>query len=384
MSKYAKRGAYHWAAYEDASGAYRKHVDEVVGMAGDPGRDGARALDVGAGDGLISNVLRSRGFDVVAFDHDERACELAREKGVDVIRHRAETPFPGRFDVGILSESINEFDDPEGVLKWLRGSCGRLVLSVPKRWRQWSDVRSMLWRCGWSARAPVMRDGSAYVVARPLLGTIFTAAFGPAGEIPRVDPSVPCRLVAWSDRFYGWNLNEWEVRLDNPAAYRSDRLANRHWKILGHEGLGGVTAYVDGRVEVLPRFADLFTLPEEFSIPRHPELDCLYQELRHEGRLNKQPKEVLEALRARYRAAGVPENAGVFQAMVLVRRPVYWVARFCRAWWKEILDSGSERDQAALCAVSRLSAPRPSRMMLNAWANDFWRVRRKVGKYVWG
>ena len=62
--------------------------------------DGDRALDVGTGSGYVADELAAAGADVVASDLNPRACEQARDRGLDAVRADLTDPFrDGAFDL---------------------------------------------------------------------------------------------------------------------------------------------------------------------------------------------------------------------------------------------------------------------------------------------
>jgi SAM-dependent methyltransferase len=392
-SKYKWQGDYHWKNYaKEGVNLYREHVEFILDIIGP---EPVSVLDVGAGDGLLAAKMIDRGHHVTALDHDPLACRLADQHGIAVECRAADDLPPGRWDVALLSEVIEHVPDALGLLRELRERSGRLVLSTPPPGHRdraaiiqydWPALRSLLWEAGWSGRVRVKRDHSLWVEAFPYTWTIYTACFG--GEMPTVPPGVPCRLVCWSDRLHGIDLERWDVRFTKPDAQLGPRLQNRFYKILGAELIEGPSIYCDGRVDLTAKILELADAAGDFGIARHPEVNCLYRELDLQRKCKKQSFETIERLRQRYTAQHIPPDCGVYQANVLIRRPDEWVKRFCRDWWREVLLTGTERDQPALAALSYRARvndePCPVSININAWANDFWKVRGRVGVWNWG
>lgn len=73
FNKYKEQGAYHWVEYGKMT-EYGKHAVKVKKWV----REG-KTLDVGAGDGLITNLLGAVGI-----DNNDVAVKLANDKNVDV------------------------------------------------------------------------------------------------------------------------------------------------------------------------------------------------------------------------------------------------------------------------------------------------------------
>ncbi len=111
------------------------------------GRPGPSVVNVGAGQGTLSELLERRGFAVTSVDPSPEATELlrARCRGPVVASVAEDLPFPdGSFDAAVLGEVLEHIDDD------LAGLCGVVrvgrpggvvALSVPRnpRWFGPSD-----------------------------------------------------------------------------------------------------------------------------------------------------------------------------------------------------------------------------------------------------
>jgi SAM-dependent methyltransferase len=111
------------------------------------GRPGVRVINVGAGQGTLSQLLEQRGFLVASVDPSPKALVLLRELcvGPVVSAEAAELPFPdGSFDAAVLGEVLEHIDDDaaglRGVARVVRTG-GIVVASVPAnpRWFGPSD-----------------------------------------------------------------------------------------------------------------------------------------------------------------------------------------------------------------------------------------------------
>lgn len=74
FNKYAERGAYHWEEYKQQT-EYGKHANLVKEWL----KNETNILDIGAGDGLITYLIKAVGI-----DDNETAVHLAKSKGVNV------------------------------------------------------------------------------------------------------------------------------------------------------------------------------------------------------------------------------------------------------------------------------------------------------------
>jgi SAM-dependent methyltransferase len=99
----------------------------LAGCPFDPG--GRRVLDVGAGSGVVGDLLRSRGAEVTAVDLEPDMVAHLATKGPAVLADVRRLPFPpDRFDVAVAAFVLNHLPDPATALAEL----GRVT--VPGGW----------------------------------------------------------------------------------------------------------------------------------------------------------------------------------------------------------------------------------------------------------
>jgi hypothetical protein len=98
-------------------------------------------------------------------------------------------------------------------------------------------------------------------------------------------------------------------------------------------------------VDTATRLADLATF-------RHPDRDCVYQELVACKQWRKDNPLLMTMQVDRYKAEGYPAHAGLVETSCVVRKHTERVVEFNRAWWQQI-DSGSYRDQLSFNYVAR-------------------------------
>lgn len=113
FQKYKLRGAYHWTEYAQQT-IYGKHADKVKDWI----REG-RTLDIGAGDGLITSLIK----DAQGIDNCGLAVKLARDKGVDVSSgdaYNLKTFLDNTFDNVLLADVIEHLDTPVKALDEIR------------------------------------------------------------------------------------------------------------------------------------------------------------------------------------------------------------------------------------------------------------------------
>ena len=101
--KYQENGGYHYKQYLDG-GKFRKHADRIKNWIKEK-----NILDVGAGDGTITYMLRAKGI-----DNEMSALAIAKAIGVDVQFGDAYAiPYPDNsFDAILMADVIEHLEDP--------------------------------------------------------------------------------------------------------------------------------------------------------------------------------------------------------------------------------------------------------------------------------
>lgn len=148
---------------------------------------------------------------------------------------------------------------------------------------------------------------------------------------------------------------------------------NRQVKLLPHRFFRQYeySVYVDGSIDII---GDIRALLEKYDHPRmlsfnHPHRSCIYEEGQVCSALGKDDPQVIAQQLDRYRSEGFPENFGLIEGGVLIRRhnePA--IVKLMEDWWRELL-SQSRRDQLSFPYV--------------AWRNGFWPTTMGMDS-VWG
>lgn len=140
MSKYSEQGAYHYRLFKTADDPYRLHVldvaERVREFLGEPTEQ--RILDVGCGEGLVTRVLCSRGYNTAGIDTDPEAVRLAKKKGNPVMQTTIEKitcAHPGEHkpDAILMLDVLEHVEDLEGTIIAAQRMSGLHFVAVPDR-----------------------------------------------------------------------------------------------------------------------------------------------------------------------------------------------------------------------------------------------------------
>jgi SAM-dependent methyltransferase len=142
----------------------------------------------------------------------------------------------------------------------------------------------------------------------------------------------------------------WRVVTCDKAA--DPRLAARRVKTLALELVDSeVLLWIDGRIRLtgvpLRRLVTEALEEAELAGFPHPWRRCAYAEALECGTLGLAPVDALADQAAAYRDEGLPENAGLWNTMVLARRNTPAMRELGRCWWEEI-QRHTVRDQVSL------------------------------------
>ena len=90
--------------------------------------DAGPVLDIGCGDGLMLDALRTKGIAAVGIDHSATAVEKCRAKGLEA--YRADEPRPEKeFACTLLLDVLEHTYDPDALLSQVRSP--QVIISVP-------------------------------------------------------------------------------------------------------------------------------------------------------------------------------------------------------------------------------------------------------------
>jgi SAM-dependent methyltransferase len=122
FNKYKEYGDYHWKDYADKNTVYSQYVDLVCDWIKEK-----NVLDVGAGDGLITYLLKAQGI-----DNEPLAIEIAKKKGANVKKGSA-YKLKGEYDAVFMGDTLEHLEDPVRAIRQARKVAPILYITTPPR-----------------------------------------------------------------------------------------------------------------------------------------------------------------------------------------------------------------------------------------------------------
>lgn len=132
MSKYQQRGAYHYAEFANDT-PYRKHVLDLLDQIGKLLPSGNTILDVGSGEGLITDQLCKRGYIAQGCDVDPAAVGLADQAGNKVVCEKIDFFAGLEFDAVLICDVLEHVDDFKGTIEAAQMLAPLVVIAIPDR-----------------------------------------------------------------------------------------------------------------------------------------------------------------------------------------------------------------------------------------------------------
>ena len=170
---------------------------------------GRRALDVGAADGFLAELMTRQGWQVTALERDPAQAAKARGRCHEVIVADLDVASPqlhGVFDAIVYGDVLEHVSDPLPVLVGLNRSLapdGRVIVSVPNVAHLWIRLSLLFGRWDYADRGILDRTHLRFFTRRSLAR--FLADGGLALEELTATP-VPLPLVV-PPRFHGGLLD---------------------------------------------------------------------------------------------------------------------------------------------------------------------------------
>jgi SAM-dependent methyltransferase len=157
------------SAYQLKSDPHSSHA-VILGRLGE-GR-GRRALDVGAADGFLAELLTRQGWQVTALERDPAQAAKARGRCHEVIVADLDSAIlhlEGVFDAIVYGDVLEHLSDPLPVLVALNRSLaagGRVIVSVPNVAHLWVRLSLLLGRWDYGDRGILDRTHLRFFTRR--------------------------------------------------------------------------------------------------------------------------------------------------------------------------------------------------------------------------
>ena len=164
--------------YQLKSDPYSSHA-VILSRLGE-GR-GRRALDVGAADGFLAELLSRQGWQVTALERDPAQAAKARGKCHEVIVADLDQAAPrlrGSFDAIVYGDVLEHLSDPLPVLVALNrtlGGGGRVIASVPNVAHLWMRLSLARGRWAYADRGILDRTHLRFFTKRSFVGFLHDA-----------------------------------------------------------------------------------------------------------------------------------------------------------------------------------------------------------------
>lgn len=148
FTKYVRKGAYHWAQYDD--GKLKPLVDRVVSLIAGLDMSNRTGIDLGCGDGLYAAKLKEADspIDVMAYDRDRTAVKLALEFGVEAEVEHAHNVAPVKADFLLLADTLEHVPWPMELLKRWQDHVRWLVVVNPRPSKRYGQDHVQEWSPG--------------------------------------------------------------------------------------------------------------------------------------------------------------------------------------------------------------------------------------------
>lgn len=126
FNKYKERGAYHYDWYKDNTFGYKDLVDSVVAFCK------GHTLDVGCGDGVVANLLASKGYQVVGIDNDKEGLILARDSNGKALfqEHDIAWPLDGTWDYMACLNVIEHLENPKDIARIFKENIRKAAIII--------------------------------------------------------------------------------------------------------------------------------------------------------------------------------------------------------------------------------------------------------------
>ena len=185
------------------------------------------------------------------------------------------------------------------------------------------------------------------------MDVIYTSISGGYDTLLPHPPIKNTRFVAFVDDPKNQQNMGWELRILEPFCSDPTRNSKRY-KVMAHKAFPCAkhSLWIDGNVEIREDFSlelliSIHLARHDLALFNHPRRRCLYEEASSCSLRRVDDPHVIEQQMSRYRAEGYPENLGLTENRIILRRHTPSIEQLNEVWWSEICN-GSRRDQLSL------------------------------------
>ena len=182
---------------------------------------------------------------------------------------------------------------------------------------------------------------------------VYTAIFGGYDRLrPPIHPDPDIDHIVFADDLLVEVPGPW-IRLRNPNRFEGNRRTSRYFKTHAHELFPGYefSVWIDGAFQLRNLTAECIGPAlgtNDIAFFRHPWRNCAYEEAAADMRHQLDSPERIASAVDQLKAHQYPENSGLVEAGVIVRRQdVPSLVSAMEEWWQMILN-GSQRDQLSI------------------------------------
>lgn len=180
---------------------------------------------------------------------------------------------------------------------------------------------------------------------------VYTAIFGDYDELKEPPEGTRnCDFICFTDN-NNLESKNYQIRVCERQFEDPTRDA-RMYKVLSHQFLSEYkyTAWIDGMTQIkkpmdMRDFIRKQLKKYRLAIFKHPDRNCIYDEIEACKILNKDDVKMMEKQVSNYKKLGFPKDYGLVATGVILRKNLDpQVIKLNEAWWNEI-KKGSKRDQ---------------------------------------
>jgi hypothetical protein len=152
-------------------------------------------------------------------------------------------------------------------------------------------------------------------------------------------------------------VNDWEVRPLHRRSFDPCRNA-KIYKILAHDFFpqARFSLWIDGSIQIVSKLSpqaliSAYLGQHDLAVFKHRRRNCPYKEGAYCTAQGLDSRELIEDQLKKYRQMGYPQDNGLAECTVLLRRHTDAIKRFNEAWYREI-QAHSRRDQLSFNFVA--------------------------------